>query len=106
MKYTFDEPFEMKGITGFAFDIIYNPEFSSTGYFKCKVMAFNDTKSISEAENQRINATDEIGNGYLKTTVTLKPRRTSDSMNNMIFAIVGYLTDYKGPVFIENMRWE
>jgi hypothetical protein len=107
MKYAFNPPFKMKGIASFTFDVIYNPALSSTGIFKCKVMAFNGSRAISEAEeSQGIIFTDEMGNGYMKATVKLRPKRTSDSMDKMIFAIVGYRTDYKGPVFIENMRWE
>lgn len=106
MNYAFETPFEMKGITNFSFDVIYNPEFSTTGYFKCKIMTFNGTRNTSEAEDQRINAQDEVGNGYLKATVNMRPRRSTTPMDRLIFAIVGYRTDYKGPVFIENMRFE
>jgi hypothetical protein len=106
LLYTFAEPFNMTGITKFTYTIIYNPEFSSKGHFKSKVIARNDKKDVTDGQTDRINATEEMGNGYMKKKMDVRSRKTTNSINNMVFSIAGYLTDYKGPVFFETMGWE
>ena len=105
IKYAFAEPLDMTGVRNFTFDIYYNPEFSSRGSFNSKVIVLSGTRSLSDASGSLINAKEDAGNGYLKATVTLRIGRVP-SIDNMVFSIAGYLTDYKGPVFFDNMRWE
>ncbi|MCL1931337.1 MAG: hypothetical protein FWF55_05935 [Treponema sp.] len=95
----------LKGYSKFTFDIYYNPELSSSGGFNSKVIAQYGTGTTTESVGSVINAQDDAGNGFLKATVSL-PIRSSGSMDTVIFSIAGYLTDYKGPVFFDNIRWE
>ncbi|MDR0444175.1 MAG: hypothetical protein LBH44_12305 [Treponema sp.] len=106
LGYKLSEPFVMAGYKNFVFDIIYNPEFSTKGHFKSKFLFMNDNKKLSECQSDHIKG-EEMDNGFIKATVSLRlTPRTSNAMNNMIFAIAGYKTDYKGPVFFDNIRWE
>jgi len=103
MKMTFKTPLE--GISKFSFDFIYNPTFSKGGHFKSKVVIYNGKKQLAERNTDAILALDELPNGYVKGTVSLS-LRSSSPVDSMVFSIAGYKTNYKGPVFFDNMRWE
>jgi hypothetical protein len=104
MKMEFNTPIE--GMRKFTFDILFNPEFSKGGHFKSKIIVYNDKKSLADNGSDAIIALDELPNGYVKGTVTLTIRTVSQPVNNMLFSIAGYKTDYKGPIFFDNIRWE
>jgi len=103
MKMEFAAPLE--GVRKFYFDFYYNPSFSKGGHFKSKIIIFNGKKQLVENNTEAILAPDELPNGYVKGTVSLTAR-SSNPVDNMIFSIAGYKTNYKGPVFFDNMRWE
>ena len=105
IKFIFKEPFEMEGLVNFSYDFFYNPEFSTGGHFKSKIIALNDNKTLVDSVSAAISGRDEAG-GFLKATVTLSIRTTKGEMDSMLLSIAGYLTDYKGPVFFDNLRWE
>jgi len=106
IKTALGKTISMKGITKLTFDFYYNPHFSTSGSFNSKVIAQYGTSSTVDAISGLINAQEDAGNDYLKTTVTLPIRRVSGSMDSVILSVAGYLTDYKGPVFFDNIRWE
>jgi hypothetical protein len=105
LKYNFSEPVEMNGFVRFTFDFYYSPYFSTGGHFKSKIIALNGNTTLTDAGGGAISGDDETGD-YLKATVTLQIKNTSGQMDNMLLSIAGYLTDYKGPVFFDNLRWE
>jgi len=105
MKMAFDTPLE--GIRNFCFDFIYNPTFSNTknGHFKSKIVIYNGKKQLSEKNTEAILALDALPNGYVKGNVSISIR-ASGPVDNMVFSIAGYKTDYNGPIFFDNIRWE
>jgi hypothetical protein len=106
IRYFFSEPFEMRGLSGFTYDLYYNPEFSSGGHFKSKMVALDGSRTRTEGETGEINAMDEVGD-FLKATITFPvSRRISGTIDSVVLSIAGYLTDYNGPVFFDNLRWE
>ena len=105
IKTSLGKTISMRGITKLTFDFYYNPGFSTSGSFNSKVIAQYGTNSTIDAISGLINAQEDAGNGYLKTNVTLSVR-SSGSMDSVILSIAGYLTDYKGPVFFDNIQWE
>jgi len=106
IKYAFAEPLDMTGVRNFTYDIYYNPEFSTRGSFNSKVIVLTGTRSVADVSGNLINAKEDAGNGYIKATVTLRITRVVNPIDNMVFSIAGYQTNYKGPVFFDNMRWE
>jgi len=103
MKGTFNPP--LQNIRKFFFDFYYNPAFSTEGSFKSKIIILHDEKELANNNADTIIATDELPNGYVKATVSFVARSTAP-VDNMLLSIVGAKTNYKGPVFIGNMRWE
>jgi len=103
MRGFFAPPIE--NIRKFYFDLYYNPSFSKEGQFKSKIIIFSGKTALAENNAESILATDELPNGYVKATVTMVARGAKP-VDNMLLSIVGSKTDYKGPVFIGNMRWE
>jgi len=103
MKMQFDKPLD--GVRKFSFDFIYNPSFSKTGHFKSKIIIFNGKKELAANNTEAIIALDELSNGYVKGTVTIIAA-SSSPVDSIIFSIAGYRTNYKGPIFFDNMRME
>jgi len=103
MKVQLDKPVE--GARKFTFDFIYNPSLSKSGHFKSKIIIFNGKKELAANNSDAILAIDELPNGYVKGTVSLIAA-SSAPVDNIILSIAGYKTNYKGPVFFDNMRME
>jgi len=103
MKMQFSKPIE--GVTRISFDFIYNPSFSKSGCIKSKVITYNGKKQLAATHIDDILAFDELPNGYIKGEVTLIAA-SSTPVDNMLLSIAGYLSDYKGPIFFDNMRLE
>jgi hypothetical protein len=100
----FPKSLNMKGITQFSYDLYLNPDFRTTGGFNSKVFSNNgasvdSTGPVPETGEPAVN-------GYIKIPVTILIMPTAGFMPDMRFSLAGYLTDYKGPVFFDNMRWE
>ena len=106
MANDFPRAFNMKGITKFVFDFYYNPAFDTVGgHFKSKV--FSNSNGIRvDNTGEAIEGGEDAGDGFLKTEVTILIMPVTGYMTDMRFSIAGYMTDYKGPVFFDNMRWE
>ena len=106
MANDFPRAFNMKGITRFAFDFYYNPSFDTIGgNFKAKV--FSNSNGIKvDFTGEDIKDGTDAGNGFKKAAVEILIMPNPGFMTDMRFSIAGYLTNYKGPVFFDNMRWE
>jgi len=105
LKNDFPRAFNMKGITKFAFDFYYNPSLASGGNFKSKIFSNSNGLRVDFTGNDILDGED-AGNGFLKAPVEILIMPTAGFMTDMRLSIAGYLTDYKGPVFFDNMRWE
>ncbi|WP_461247756.1 hypothetical protein [Treponema sp. R6D11] len=103
MRVNFDPPLE--NIRKFYFDFYYNPTFSKGGQFKSKIIIYSGKTALAENMADSIKAVEELPNGFVKATVALVARGAKP-VDNMLLSIVGYRTNYKGPVFIGNIRWE
>ncbi|MCL2809961.1 MAG: glycoside hydrolase family 26 protein, partial [Treponema sp.] len=105
LRYTFSEPFSLEGIVRFTFDFYYNPYYASGGHFRSKIIALDDNVTVLDSVSSGISGEEEVGD-FVKATVSLRIRNTGRSMDGMLLSIAGYMTDYKGPVFFDNLRWE
>jgi len=105
IKYNFSEPVNMDEFVNFSYDFYYNPYLTSGGHFKSKIIALNGNTTLVDAVSYAISGEDEAGD-FLKKTVTLSIRTTHGAMDGMLLSIAGYMTDYKGPVYFDNLRWE
>ena len=103
MRIKFDPPIE--NIKTFYFDIYYNPTFSKGGQLKSKIIIYNGKTALADNMTDSIKTAEELPNGYVKGTVRFVARGAKP-VDNMLLSIVGYRTNYKGPIFIGNMRWE
>jgi len=103
MRGKFDPPLE--GIKTFYFDIYYNPAFSKMGSLKSKIIIYNGKTALADNMTDTIKTVEELPNGYIKGTVRLRTI-AGKPVDNMLVSVVGYRTNYKGPIFIGNMRWE
>jgi hypothetical protein len=107
MKNDFRSSINMKGITRFSFDFYYNPSLNTTedGHFKSKVFSNNGSFLINN-NSEAIEGGEDAGNGFLKQRVEILIMPSAGYIPDMRFSIAGYLTDYKGPVFFDDLRWE
>ena len=105
LKNEFRRSINMRGITQFAFDFYYNPSLCTTGTFKAKVFSNSNGLNVDFTSND-IGGGEDAGNGYLKVPMAILIMPTGGNMSDMRLSIAGCLTDYKGPVFFDNLRWE
>jgi mannan endo-1,4-beta-mannosidase len=106
MKNEFAQAYNMKGKTKFCFDFYWNPSLSPAGgNFKSKVLSNSNGVHV-DSSGDAIEDGEDVGNGFKKAQVEILIMPTSGSMKDMLFSIAGYHTDYKGPVFFDNMRFE
>jgi len=103
MKTVFNTP--VKGATRITFDFIYSPALRKTGYFRTQVQIYNGTNLIAQEISKLISAVENLPNGYVKETISIW-FNTSSPVDSIIFGISGIWTDYKGPVFFDNLRLE
>jgi hypothetical protein len=104
MANDFPKSINMKNVDKFAFDFYYNPSLRSGGSFKPKIFSNNGSKSINEA-GMDMEGTEDMGNGFLKAYVEIYIMPGAGFIPDMRLGIAGYLTDYKGPVFLDNIAW-
>ena len=106
MAIDFPRAYNMKGKTKFVFDFYYNPSYDKAGgHFKSKVFS-NGNGIIVNSSGDEITGGEDVGNGFKKQEVEIIIMPISGYMTDLRFSIAGYLTDYKGPVFFDNMRFE
>lgn len=104
LRFDFEEPIELRGLSRLNFDMYYNPEYSTTGSFKGKFIGFLNERSVVEAELESIRAVEEVG-GYYRAAVSFR-FRSSRQIDSLRIGIVGAVTNYNGPIFIDNIRFE
>jgi len=104
LLYKFDEPLELRGLNRFSFDLYYNPQYQTRGSFKGKVVGLSGKNIAVEAELESFGIAEPVGD-YLKATVNFR-LRSSRSIDSLHLGIVGAVTDYNGPLFMDNIRWE
>jgi mannan endo-1,4-beta-mannosidase len=100
----FPKSINMKGIDMFVFDFYYNPSLCTTGSFKPKIWSNNGSKFINESGFD-IEGDKDMGNGFVKAFVQIAIVPGGGFIPDMRFGIAGCLTDYKGPIFIDNIKW-
>jgi hypothetical protein len=105
LKNDFPRSLNMRGLTQFAFDFYYNPSLCTTGTFKAKIFSNSNGLKIDFTSND-IGGGEDVGNGYLKVPMVILIMPTAGYMSDMRLSVAGCLTDYKGPVFFDNLRWE
>jgi len=100
----FPKSINMRNISRFAFDFYYNPSLCSGGAFKPKIWSNNGSKFINET-GLDIQGDEDMGNGFLKAHVEIFITPSGGFIPDMRLSIAGSLTDYKGPVFFDNIQW-
>ncbi|GMO63699.1 MAG: hypothetical protein Ta2A_10990 [Treponemataceae bacterium] len=94
------EAVNLGGVSRFTFDLYFNPAFRTKGGFQTKVFANNGIDANGAISTEGSDA----GNGFVKTVVTLDLTPSTASISDLTLSIVGSETDYKGPVYIDNIR--
>ncbi|MDR0644707.1 MAG: hypothetical protein LBG05_07345 [Treponema sp.] len=94
-------PLPLGGYHELSFDLYFNPSFRTKGTFQTKVFANGglDTTGRIRGEGQ------DAGNGYKKITPVIKFTPPEISTETITFSVVGSGTDYKGPIFIDNIKF-
>ncbi|MDR0472068.1 MAG: hypothetical protein LBH43_00085 [Treponema sp.] len=99
------EPVVLKNVSVFSFDCYINPALYTGGQFKAKV--FSEKGIDVDLICDMIDAVDDAGKGFLKAAVSIAlPSNLHGTMEEMYLSIAGYYIDYKGPLFLDNLRWE
>lgn len=101
VNYNFAQARELNGYNDFKFDFIYKPTLKTTGSFQAKLTAGTIDKSTAINTGNAV----DIGNGLKKVTVDIELVSAPNTVSNFIIGVVGSNTDYKGPVYIDNVTF-
>jgi len=105
IRFDFEEPFDLTGITRFNFDFYYSPEYYSTGSFKFKLVNLDGTRTVNEFELESFRPSGEEGD-FMVANISMRVPRSTRSIGSVVLGIVGAVTNYNGPVFFDNIRFE
>jgi len=100
----FPKSINMKNISRFAFDFYYNPSLRTCGVFKPKIWSNNGSKFINET-GLDMEEGEKMDNGFIKVHVEIFITPSGGFIPDMRMSVAGSLTDYKGPVFFDNIQW-
>jgi mannan endo-1,4-beta-mannosidase len=94
-------PIDLSGYNRFTFDFYFNPALRTKGSFKAKVFASEgiDANDSIPEEGERVG-------DFVKVAVSIEFSPTRAEITDMTLGLIGYQTDYKGPVFFDNLAFE
>lgn len=99
VKYSLAQSWQMEGYNRFSFDFIYSPSNMNKGSFSVKLSA-----GTMDAHAPIENIT-EYGGGLKMAEAVLTLAGDSNTINSFIIGLAGVNTDYKGPVYIDNIAF-
>ena len=93
----------MNGYNTFKADLYYNPSLRTKGSFKVKLTC-DELGVAKDVEVPEGTAVDDM-DGWYKSEVTVSFNTKDASFSKLTLGIVGYMTDYKGDVYLDNARF-
>jgi Carbohydrate binding module 27. len=90
------------GYNVLTYDFIYDPSKMTTGKFQTK---FSIGDSLSATGEIDLNNSENIGEGLKKAQVKIQFVPKNVEVNSITFGIVGSNTDYKGDIYIDNIKF-
>jgi hypothetical protein len=94
-------PHNLSGYNRFTFDFYFNPAFRTKGSFKAKVFASDGIDA-----NASIPEEGERDGDFIKVAVSIGFSPTGAEITDITLGLIGYQTDYKGPVFFDNFAFK
>ncbi len=91
------------GYNVLTYDFIYDPSKMTTGKFQTKLSAGDSLGATGEID---LNNSEDIGSGLKKAKVKLKFTSQNIEANSITLGIVGSSIDYKGDVYIDNIKFD
>ena len=95
-----DEGLQLNGYNVLTYDLIYNPEYMSTGTIKTKLFIENGPEKdvVIDLEN-----VEDLENGRKKAKAVIEFNNTDMEADAITIGLVGSNTDYKGSIYIDNI---
>ncbi|MGN0145414.1 MAG: glycosyl hydrolase [Clostridium sp.] len=97
-----DEAKNIADYNELTFDFIFNPEAMTTGSFKVKLFIPDGPDTSADIN---LDDAEDIGNGLKKAKVKVKFDSVDVDVNSITLGIVGSNTDYKGNLYIDNIKF-
>lgn len=95
------EETSFNGYNILTYDFIYDPSKMTTGAFQTKLFI---SDSLNTYDKIDLTNAEDIGDGLKKAQVTLKFSSKDVSANSIILGVIGSNTDYKGDIYIDNIK--
>lgn len=102
--YTFPAATQLEDYNQFSFDFIYDPAKMTTGYFMANL--FVDAFVGWIDKNTTISNEADYGKGLKKAKAVINFKSPTEAVTNFTIGIIGSSTDYKGPIYIDNVRFD
>ncbi len=99
VKHSFAQSLNLIGYNQFSFDFIYDPAKMTTGSFNAKISAGAIDASTT------VKTPVDFGSGLKKSTVAITFASADNTISEFIVGLVGSTTDYKGPIYLDNVTF-
>ena len=93
--------FDLTGYNEVHFDFYYNPAYRTKGGFQAKIFGNGGLEANAPIPEEG----EKLGNGFVKVQGVIKTVPSTAKIDGLTFSIIGSSTDYKGAVFIDNLRF-
>jgi mannan endo-1,4-beta-mannosidase len=94
-----DSPISLSGYNELTYDFFYNPSYMTSGSWRSKLYFSEAANSFSDIPSSG----EELANGFIKVPVSIRFSPAEEVANQFMLSIIGMTTDYKGPVYIDNV---
>ncbi|MDS0524591.1 CIA30 family protein [Clostridium sp. SHJSY1] len=98
----FNTSFDFTGCNALSYDLYYDPDSMSQGSFMTKLFIKDAVESNSNID---FDDSEDAGNGLRKVTVKVRFDSKSINIGGLSLGLVGAKTDYKGDVYIDNIKF-
>ena len=98
----FEDEKNFKDYDLLTFDFIFNPDSYNKGTFKTKLFVTND---ISVDTSIDLSKAEDFDNGLKKVKVSIGFTKKDIKAKSVTLSIVGNSTDYKGNIYIDNIKF-
>ena len=102
--YAFPAATLLEDYNQFSFDVVYDPAKMTEGYLMAKLNMSSFYYGIDK--NTTFSDEEDYGNGLKKAKAVINFKRPTEPFTDFTIGIIGSSTNYKGPIYIDNVTFD
>ena len=101
LKNAFAEDMNINGYNMLTYDFIYNPANMTIGSFKTKLYSDGAIDTYTDIKLEEL---EDLDGGLKKAKATIKFPSVNKDISDLILAVIGVNTNYKGDIYLDNIQ--